>query len=210
MISGETAPSSGSVYLQDKNITGLRSDQIAGMGIARTFQNLRLFTGLSVLENVMIGAQLHKGYGFVSMISSLPSLRKGEVKLRKEAMELLEVLEIADQANQLSGNLPYGSQRKLEMVRALATKPRVLLLDEPAAGMNPSESQDLMHTIKHIRDRFQLTILLIEHDMNVVMNLCDEIQVLCYGSSIAQGPPDSVKHNPAVIEAYLGRRVSHA
>lgn len=210
MISGENPPTSGSILFHDKNITGLRSDQIARLGITRTFQNLRLFTGLSVLQNVMVGAQIHKTYGFLSMLTSSPAIGKGERQLYEESMELLEVLEIADKADLPATSLPYGAQRKLEIARALATKPQILLLDEPAAGMNPSESQELMRTIKRVRDQYQLTILLIEHDMKVVMNLCDQIQVLCYGSCIAEGVPEAIKNDPGVIDAYLGRRAERA
>jgi branched-chain amino acid transport system ATP-binding protein len=210
LISGETVPSSGSIIFQGHRLNGLRPDKIARLGIARTFQNLRLFTGLSVLDNVVIGAQIHKTYGFLSMLTSAPVVAKGEKEYRRQALDLLEELEITDHADQLAGNLPYGAQRKLEIARALATRPRLLLLDEPAAGMNPSESQELMRTIQRVKDRFELTILLIEHDMNVVMNLCDIIQVLCYGSCIAQGHPDEVKKDPAVVDAYLGRRGNRA
>jgi len=210
ILTGTIKPNAGTIRLDGRNITGLRPDLIARLGMARTFQNLRLFNTLTVLENVLIGAQIHKSYGFVAALGSLPPLTGGERILRAQAYELLEMLGLADKARQPAGSLPYGSQRKLEIARALATKPRVLLLDEPAAGMNPRESQELMETIRQIQKQFNLTILLIEHDMNVVMNLCQRLQVLCYGCIIAEGTPAEIKNNPQVIEAYLGRKAGNA
>lgn len=205
ILTGVYKPTSGKIYLNGADITGLRPDRIAVRGMARTFQNLRLFDNLTVLDNILVGAQMHKQYGFLAAVTTFPSFLRGENALREQAMELLEIMELASDAHQLAGNLAYGKQRKLEIARALATKPQVLLLDEPAAGMNPSESRELIGTIQHIRDRFDLTVLLIEHDMRVVMNLCEHIQVLNYGKIIAEGAPTSIRSNQQVIEAYLGR-----
>lgn len=210
VLAGELKPTHGQIFLNGQNITGLSSDRIASLGIARTFQNLRLFPNLTVVENVMVGAQIHRNYGFFSTLASAPSMLRGERQLRLEAMSLLEALGLKEEAQHMAGSLPYGKQRKLEIARALATRPCLLLLDEPAAGMNPSESEELMNTIKRVRDEFDLTILLIEHDMNVVMNLCQNLQVLCYGNIIAEGTPEEIKADPQVIEAYLGRRTINA
>jgi branched-chain amino acid transport system ATP-binding protein len=206
VLSGEQKPNSGCVRLCGRDITGWRPDAIAALGMARTFQNLRLFGTLSVLDNVLIGAQIHKEYGFLSTLVSGPRLIGGEHHLREEAHTLLQEMGIGSEAYKIAGSLPYGKQRKLEIARAMATRPRLLLLDEPAAGMNPSESHDLMDTIRRVRERYDLTVLLIEHDMNLVMSLCERLQVLCYGTIIAEGTPAAIKDNPQVIEAYLGRR----
>lgn len=205
MLSGVLKPSAGQVVFDGKNITGERPDKIAQMGILRTYQNLRLFKRISVLENVLIGAQMHKTYNNGEAILGLPRFKEEEKKLDKKAMEMLEVMGIASYAHERADSLPYGAQRKLEIARILAASPRLLLLDEPAAGMNPQESGELVHIIKRIQEEYNLTILLIEHDMKVVMGLCEYIYVMAAGQIIAKGEPKEVRDNPKVVEAYLGR-----
>lgn len=206
MLSGVLKPTKGHIFLEGKEITGKRPDIVSARGIARTFQNLRLFGKMTVLENVLIGAQMRKDYSFFSSSLGLRSYRENEKKLNKDAEEMLEILKITRHAGAMAASLPYGDQRRLEIARALATKPQVLLLDEPAAGMNPKESSDLMETIESIRQAFNLTILLIEHDMKVVMGLCERLSVMAFGEVIAEGLPKDIRGNQRVIEAYLGRK----
>ena len=195
----------GSVLLDGVNTKGLKTREISNLGIGRTFQNIRLFRGLSVLDNVLIGMNSSMRYRIPGALFRLPGYWKEEAKSREKAMELLSIFDMQRMADWKAGSLPYGAQRRLEIVRALATEPKLLLLDEPAAGMNPSETTELMENIRSIRDTFQIAILLIEHDMNLVMGVCDGIVVLDYGNVIAKGTPEQIIHDPAVIEAYLGR-----
>ena len=210
LITGIFSASHGKIHLDGRDITNFGPDQIAMLGIARTFQNIRLFGGLTALQNLLVAVQIRKKYHFGSMLFSSTSFTRIEKELLSVAESYLELLDIGMYRNTTAKNLPYGVQRKLEIARALATKPQVLLLDEPAAGMNPQESLDLMHTITKLRDDFQVTVVLIEHDMNVVMNLCERLQVLSYGKIIAQGNPYEIKNNPIVIDAYLGRPTANA
>ncbi|MDR0273627.1 MAG: ABC transporter ATP-binding protein [Clostridiales bacterium] len=204
LLTGVYAPTEGVILLEGKNIAGKKPYRINNMGIARTFQNIRLFKGLSVIENVKTACHAHMSYGILSGIMRLPKYWREEAAIHKEALELLSVFDMADLADVNAGNLPYGKQRQLEIARALATRPKLLLLDEPAAGMNPSETQLLMDTIQLIRERFGIAILLIEHDMKLVMGICQRMVVLDYGMIIASGKPEEIKNNPRVIEAYLG------
>ena len=204
MITGIYTPTENNVYFEDKIITGLKPNKIAEKGIARTFQNIRLLENLSVLDNVMIGTHLRLKSGLISAILRLPGYIKEEKELYKKSMSLLERIGLDSHANEKAGSLPYGEQRKLEIARALATDPKLLLLDEPAAGMNPLESSNLVDFIRQIRDDFNITIFLIEHDMKVVMKICERIMVLDYGKTIAEGEPEDIKKNPEVIKAYLG------
>lgn len=204
LLTGVYKPTSGAILLDGKNITGKRTIEINRCGIARTFQNIRLFKNLSVLDNVKAGLHNQMKYSSAEGILRLPRFFSTEKKMNKKAMELLEVFGLENEASTLADNLPYGKQRKLEIARALATNPKLLLLDEPAAGMNPSETQELMDTIRFVRDNFDMTILLIEHDMKLVSGICEEVTVLNFGQELAQGKTSDVLNNPEVIKAYLG------
>lgn len=204
MLTGVYKPTDGSIFLDEENITGKKTIEINKHGIARTFQNIRLFHQQSVLDNVKIGLHNEKVYSTLSGILRLPSYYKVEKEMNEKAMELLEVFDLQEEADVLASNLPYGKQRKLEIARALATDPKLLLLDEPAAGMNPNETKELMDTIRFVRDKFDMTILLIEHDMKLVSGICEELTVLNFGQVLAQGDTSEVLNNPDVIKAYLG------
>ena len=198
-------PTRGSILLRGIDTKGMNTAKVNKMGIARTFQNIRLFNDMTALDNVKVGMHNEIKCSFLASILHLPSYYKSERKANEKAMELLDFMGLADIADQKAGSLPYGVQRRLEICRALASNPAIILLDEPAAGMNPSETAELMHQIRRIRDTFQIAIFLIEHDMNLVMNVCEGIVVVNYGKIIAKGTPEEIKNNPAVIEAYLGR-----
>ncbi|TLG77145.1 ABC transporter ATP-binding protein [Culicoidibacter larvae] len=208
LLTGVYEPSAGDICFmvdeREKRLNGLKPFKITDCGIARTFQNIRLFSQMSVMENVLIAMHPHSGEGVFSSILRLPQFYRKEEKLREESLRLLDLFQLADKADQLAGSLAYGEQRCLEIVRALATKPKLLFLDEPAAGMNPKETNQLTQQISKIRSEFGISIILIEHDMSLVMEVCDRIYVLDYGKLIAEGEPEEIRTNPIVIKAYLG------
>lgn len=199
-------PTTGTVLIDGKETAGMNTVQANKLGIARTFQNIRLFGNMSVEDNVRIGLHNQIPYNLFTGIFRLPGYWKQEKKQHEKTLELLSIFDMADMAGAKAGSLPYGAQRRLEIVRALATNPKILLLDEPAAGMNPHETEELMDNITKIRDQFQIAIMLIEHDMNLVMGICEGICVLNYGRIIAKGTADEIQANPTVIEAYLGKK----
>ena len=207
LLTGVYEPTTGEIEFNGKSIVGLKPYQITQQGLARTFQNIRLFSELSVLDNVKIAYHFHIKYGIIESVFRIGRYHREEAEIEKKAIELLQIFKLADKKDEIAKNLPYGEQRRLEIARALAAQPKLLLLDEPAAGMNPQETQELMKMIKWIKQEFDLTILLIEHDMSLVMNVCERIYVLEYGSIIAQGIHEEIKNNPRVIEAYLGEEV---
>ena len=206
LLTGVYKPDAGSIELAGVNITGRKTTEINQAGIARTFQNIRLFKELSVIDNIKVGLHESMKYNLASSLVRLPNYWKEEKKCTERAFELLDIFHMADLANVPAGSLPYGAQRRLEIMRALATSPKLLLLDEPAAGMNPSETAELTETIRRIRDEFNIAVLLIEHDMSLVMGICEGIAVLNFGRIIAKGTPDEIRNNPQVIEAYLGKK----
>lgn len=204
MLTGVYKPTDGQILLDGEDITSKSTVEINKAGIARTFQNIRLFKGLSVIDNIKVGLHNQNKYSTVTSILRMPKYFKTEKVINDKAMELLKVFNLENFADINADNLPYGQQRKLEIARALATNPKLLLLDEPAAGMNPNETQELMDTIRFVRDNFDMTVLLIEHDMRLVAGICEELTVLNFGTELAQGKPDVVLKNPEVVTAYLG------
>ena len=204
LLTGVYQPTDGEISFDGKSLLGMKPYQITQRGIARTFQNIRLFSELSVLDNVKIAYHSHVKYGLLEAVLRMGRYFKEEEEVTAKSLALLKIFKLEDKAQETAKNLPDGAQRRLEIARALAAQPKLLLLDEPAAGMNPQETQELMEMIRWIRDQFGLTILLIEHDMSLVMGICERIYVLEYGQIIAHGVPEEIKHNPEVIRAYLG------
>lgn len=204
LLTGVYRPTEGGIRLDGQNLVGKKPNEINRMGVARTFQNIRLFPKLTVLDNVKVGLHNHITYSLAESLLHLGSFRRKEREMDARAMEMLEVFGLEDSADDFAANLPYGKQRKLEIARALATGPKLLLLDEPAAGMNPNETQELMDTIDLVRRKYGVTILLIEHDMKLVQGICEYLYVLNFGKLLAEGSPKEVLNNPAVIKAYLG------
>lgn len=204
LLTGVYKPDGGIILLDGKNIAGKKNIEINRAGVARTFQNIRLFKDLSVLDNVKVGLHNHHSYSTLAGIFRLPKYRKVEREMDERALELLKVFDLEKEFAVKASNLPYGKQRKLEIARALATEPKLLLLDEPAAGMNPNETKELMNTIQFVRDNFDMTILLIEHDMKLVSGICEKLTVLNFGHVLTEGPTSQVLNNPEVVKAYLG------
>ncbi len=204
MLTGVYRPTDGGIRLDGQNLVGKKPHEICRLGVARTFQNIRLFNEMTVLDNVKVGMHNQAPYGMWTGILRLPAYREKEHEMNRQAHKLLKIFDLDAQADLKASQLPYGKQRKLEIARALATNPKLLLLDEPAAGMNPNETAELMQTVRDVRDQFGIAILLIEHDMNFVMGICEEITVLDYGRIIARGDGKTIRNNPKVIAAYLG------